>query len=146
MLQTLAYDLAMHLAPRTKSYYELWLTDDETGEKTLAGGSDEFFEPIYGKVYLPRKFKTAIALPNDNCTDVYTNCLGYIAVIKNGEVIGYNVTVGGGLGTTPAIKKTSPMLAKRMAFVTPDQAIVWVKRLSKSNVTSAIELIAKSHD
>jgi sulfite reductase (ferredoxin) len=123
VLQKLAYDLAMHLAPRTKSYYELWLTDDQTGEKTLEGGSDEFFEPIYGKVYLPRKFKTAIALPNDNCTDVYTNCLGYIAVIKNGEIIGYNVTVGGGLGTTPAIKKTAPMLAKRMAFVTVDQAI-----------------------
>ncbi len=122
-VQKLAYDLAMHLAPKSKAYHELWLTDDETGEKTLAGGSDEFFEPIYGKVYLPRKFKTAIALPNDNCVDVYTNCLGYIAVIRNGELIGYNVTVGGGLGTTPAIKKTAPMLARRMAFCTPEQAV-----------------------
>jgi len=122
-IQKLAYDLAMHLAPKSKAYYELWLTDEETGEKTLAGGSDEFFEPVYGKVYLPRKFKTAIALPNDNCVDVYTNCLGYIAVIRNGELIGYNVTVGGGLGTTPAIKKTSPMLARRMAFCTPEQAV-----------------------
>lgn len=122
-IQKLAYDLAMHLAPKSKAYHELWLTDDETGEKTLAGGSDEFFEPIYGKVYLPRKFKTAIALPNDNCVDVYTNCLGYIAVIRNGELIGYNVTVGGGLGTTPAIKKTAPMLARRMAFCTPEQAV-----------------------
>jgi sulfite reductase (ferredoxin) len=122
-VQKLAYDLAMHLAPQSKAYHELWLTDDETGEKTLAGGSDEFFEPIYGKVYLPRKFKTAIALPNDNCVDVYTNCLGYIAVIRNGELIGYNVTVGGGLGTTPAIKKTAPMLARRMAFCTPEQAV-----------------------
>ncbi|MCY2975503.1 MAG: NADPH-dependent assimilatory sulfite reductase hemoprotein subunit [Planctomycetota bacterium] len=122
-VQKLAYDLAMHLAPRSKAYHELWLIDDETGEKTLAGGSDEFFEPIYGKVYLPRKFKTAIALPNDNCVDVYTNCLGYIAVIRNGELVGYNVTVGGGLGTTPAIKKTAPMLARRMAFCTPEQAV-----------------------
>jgi len=122
-IQKLAYDLAMHLAPQSKAYYELWLTDDETGEKTLAGGSDEFFEPIYGKVYLPRKFKTAIALPNDNCVDVYTNCLGYIAVIRNGELIGYNVAVGGGLGATPAIKRTSPMLARRMAFCTPGQAV-----------------------
>ncbi len=122
-IQKLAYDLAMHLAPQSKAYHELWLTDDETGEKTLAGGSDEFFEPIYGKVYLPRKFKTAIALPNDNCVDVYTNCLGYIAVIRNGGLVGYNVTVGGGLGTTPAIKKTAPMLARRMAFCTPEQAV-----------------------
>ncbi|MFN9917055.1 MAG: NADPH-dependent assimilatory sulfite reductase hemoprotein subunit, partial [Pirellulaceae bacterium] len=123
VLQQFAHDLAMHLAPRTKSYYELWLTDDQTGESTLAGGSDEFYEPIYGKVYLPRKFKTAIALPNDKCTDVYTNCLGFIAVIRNGQVVGYNVTVGGGLGTTPAIKKTAPMLAKRMAFASVEQAV-----------------------
>jgi sulfite reductase (ferredoxin) len=122
-IQKLAYDIAMHLAPKSRAYYELWLTDPDSGEETLAGGSDEFVEPIYGKVYLPRKFKTAIALPNDNCVDVYTNCLGFIAVIRNGEIVGYNVTVGGGLGTTPAIKKTSPMLARRMAFVTPDQAV-----------------------
>ncbi len=122
-IQKLAFDIAMHLAPKSRAYYELWLTDPDSGEETLAGGSDEFVEPIYGKVYLPRKFKTAIALPNDNCVDVYTNCLGYIAVIRNGEIIGYNVAVGGGLGTTPAIKKTSPMLAKRMAFVTCEQAI-----------------------
>jgi len=122
-IQKLAYEIAMHLAPRSRAYYELWLTDPDTGEKTLEGGSDEDFEPIYGKVYLPRKFKTAIALPNDNCVDVYTNCLGFIAVIRNGQIIGYNVSVGGGLGTTPAIKKTAPMLAKRMAFVTNEQAI-----------------------
>ena len=123
IIQKLALDIAMHLAPQSRAYYELWLTNPETGEKTLAGGSDEFVEPIYGKVYLPRKFKTAIALPNDNCVDVYTNCLGFVAVIRNGEIVGYNVSVGGGLGTTPAIKKTSPMLAKRMAFVTNDQAV-----------------------
>ncbi len=122
-IQKLAYDIAMHLAPKSRAYYELWLTDLDSGEQTLAGGSDEFVEPIYGKVYLPRKFKTAIALPNDNCVDVYTNCLGFIAVIRNGEIVGYNVSVGGGLGTTPAIKKTAPMLARRMAFVTPDQAV-----------------------
>jgi len=122
-IQKLAYDIAMHLAPKSRAYYELWLTDPDSGEETLAGGSDEFVEPIYGKVYLPRKFKIAIALPNDNCVDVYTNCLGFIAVIRNGEIVGYNVAVGGGLGTTPAIKKTAPMLAKRMAFVTPDQVV-----------------------
>jgi sulfite reductase (ferredoxin) len=122
-LQKLAYDLAMHLAPRTKAYYELWIQDPETGNETLEGGSDEVVEPIYGKVYLPRKFKTAIALPEDNCTDVYTNCLGYIAVIRDGEVIGYNVVVGGGLGVTPSAKKTFPRLASRMAFVTKEQAV-----------------------
>ncbi|MFN7292929.1 MAG: NADPH-dependent assimilatory sulfite reductase hemoprotein subunit [Pirellula sp.] len=122
-LQKLAYDLAMHLAPRTKAYYELWIQDPETGAETLEGGSNEEFEPIYGKVYLPRKFKTAIALADDNCTDVYTNCLGYIGVVRDGELIGYNVVVGGGLGVTPSAKKTFPRLATRMAFVTKEQAI-----------------------
>jgi sulfite reductase (ferredoxin) len=122
-LQQLAYDLAMHLAPRTKAYYELWVQDPETGTETLEGGSDEEIEPIYGKVYLPRKFKTAIALPEDNCTDVYTNCLGYIGVVRDGKLIGYNVVVGGGLGITPSAKKTFPRLASRMAFVTNEQAV-----------------------
>ena len=113
----------MHLAPRTRAYYELWLEDPETGVKTLEGGSDEEFEPIYGKVYLPRKFKTAIALADDNCVDVYTNCLGYIAVVRDGQIMGYNVVVGGGLGVTPSAKKTFPRLASRMAFVTNEQAV-----------------------
>ena len=58
-VQKLAYDLCYHLEPRTKSYYELWLKDLDSGEETLQGGSDEVVEPIYGKTYLPRKFKTA---------------------------------------------------------------------------------------
>lgn len=130
-IQKLAYDLAMHLAPSTKAYYELWLKDPETGEETLEGGSDEIIEPIYGKTYLPRKFKTAIALPDDNCVDVYTNCLGFIAVIRDGKVIGYNVVVGGGLGVTPSAKKTFPRLATRMAFVTNEQAVAVAEAIVK---------------
>jgi sulfite reductase (ferredoxin) len=122
-VQKLAFAISDHLSPRTKAYYELWLKDPDTGEETLEGGSDEEFEPIYGKTYLPRKFKTAIAISFDNCTDVYTNCLGFIAVVRDGEVIGYNVVVGGGLGVTPSAKKTFPRLASRMAFVTPEQAV-----------------------
>jgi sulfite reductase (ferredoxin) len=101
----------------------LWLKDLTSGQETLEGGSDQLVEPIYGKTYLPRKFKTAIALADDNCTDVYTNCLGFIAVVRDGQVIGYNVLVGGGLGVTPSAKKTFPRLASRMAFVSPEQAV-----------------------
>jgi sulfite reductase (ferredoxin) len=130
-VQKLAYDLCYHLEPRTKSYYELWLKDLDSGEETLQGGSDEVVEPIYGKTYLPRKFKTAVAISDDNCTDVYTNCLGFIAVVRDGEVIGYNVTVGGGLGITPSAKKTFPRLATRMAFVTPEQAVAVAEAIVK---------------
>lgn len=122
-VQQLAFAISDHLSPRTRSYYELWLKNLDNGEETLEGGSDEEYEPIYGKTYLPRKFKTAIAISYDNCTDVYTNCLGLIAVVRDGQVIGYNVIVGGGLGVTPSAKKTFPRLASRMAFVTPEQAV-----------------------
>jgi sulfite reductase (ferredoxin) len=130
-VQQLAFALSDHLSPRTKSYYELWLKDLATGEESLEGGSDEEVEPIYGKTYLPRKFKTAIAISDDNCTDVYTNCLGFIAVVRDGIVIGYNVVVGGGLGVTPSAKKTFPRLASRMAFVTPEQAVAVAEAIVK---------------
>ncbi|MCA9129762.1 MAG: NADPH-dependent assimilatory sulfite reductase hemoprotein subunit [Planctomycetales bacterium] len=111
-----------HLAPRTQAYYELWIRDESTGEKQLVAGGEPEHEPIYGPTYLPRKFKIAVALPEDNCVDIYTNDLGFLAVIRDGQVIGYNVSVGGGLGTTPSAAKTFPALAKRMAFVTPEEA------------------------
>jgi len=131
-IRRLSNDLKDHLAPQSGAYYDLWLCDEESGEKTKLSSSEE--EPIYGATYLPRKFKIAIALPEDNCVDIYTNDLGFLAVIRDGKVIGYNVLVGGGLGTTPSAKKTFPALAKRMAFVRPEnccrvaEAIVKVQR------------------
>jgi sulfite reductase (ferredoxin) len=124
-LQALADQLAVHLCPRTRAYHELWLTDSETGEKQLCGGGaqEPEVEPIYGPTYLPRKFKTAIGLPGDNCVDLYTNDLGLMAICKDFKIIGYNVLVGGGFGVTPSAKKTFPALAKRMAFVRPDQVV-----------------------
>lgn len=111
-----------HLAPQSRAYYELWLQDDESGEKELVGGGEPEHEPIYGPTYLPRKFKIAVALPHDNCVDIYTNDLGFLAIVRDEKVIGYNVLVGGGLGTTPSAKKTFPALAKRLCFITPDRA------------------------
>jgi sulfite reductase (ferredoxin) len=124
-IHELAQQLSDHFLPHSGAYYEIWLKDLAGGDKELvaSAGPQEEDEPIYGKTYLPRKFKTAIALPHDNCIDIYTNDLGYLAVIQDGKIIGYNVSVGGGMGTTPAIKRTFPALAKRMAFVTPEQAI-----------------------
>lgn len=112
------------LAPRTGAYYELWVKDLDSGEETLqATDIGEEIEPIYGKHYLPRKFKIAVGLAEDNCVDLYTNDIGYMAVHREGKVIGYNILVGGGLGTTPSAAKTFPALGKRMAFATPEQAV-----------------------
>lgn len=123
-VQKLADDLAEHLAPRTRAYHEIWLKDLETEEKELVGGGQgEVIEPLYGEHYLPRKFKTGIAFPHDNCIDIYTHDLGLLAVVRDEKIIGYNVLVGGGQGRTPSAEKTFPALAKRMAFATPEQVI-----------------------
>ncbi|MCA8995637.1 MAG: NADPH-dependent assimilatory sulfite reductase hemoprotein subunit, partial [Planctomycetaceae bacterium] len=118
-MQEMADALADHFRPQSSAYYEIWLKDGEESE--LVHQVTE--EPIYGKTYLPRKFKMGIALPDDNCIDVYTQDLGLIAIIENDQIVGYNVLVGGGQGMTPAKKNTFPAICHRMAFVTPDNVI-----------------------
>ena len=127
-MQAMADAIAAHLKPRTTAYHEIWLTD-EAGEKTnVASGFAPVDEPIYGTVYLPRKFKTAIALPEDNCIDIYTNDLGFLAIVEpdaagTRQIVGYNVLVGGGQGKTPSAEKTFVAIAQKLAFVTPDQVV-----------------------
>jgi len=137
-MQQMCYDIAIALAPRTTAYHELWMTDEESGEKTLVGGASErdAVEPLYGPTYLPRKFKMAMALPEDNCVDLYTNDVGLLAIVRDGNVIGYNVVVGGGMGTTPSAAKTHPLLGKRLAFATNEQVI---------DVCKAILMVQRDH-
>ena len=124
-------ELARHLAPRTRAYYEIWLTDPETGEKERVAGGPETIEPIYGPTYLPRKFKTAFALPEDNCVDVYANDLGFLTVHEKGRILGYNVLAGGGMGVTPSAAKTFPALAKRLGFVPPEDVLAIAEAIVK---------------
>lgn len=126
-MQRMADTLADHFRPRTSAYYEIWLKDGE--ESQLVHQVTE--EPIYGKTYLPRKFKMAIALPEDNCVDVYTHDLGLIAVVENGRIVGYNVLAGGGQGMTPAKKNTFPALGHRLTFVTPEQTVAVCEAIVK---------------
>ena len=127
-MQAMADAIAAHLKPRTTAYHEIWLTD-EVGEKTnVATGFTPVDEPIYGTVYLPRKFKTAIALPEDNCIDIYTQDLGFLAIVEpdaagKRQIVGYNVLVGGGQGKTPSAEKTFVAIAQKLAFVTPEQVV-----------------------
>ena len=124
-MQETAETLAAYFAPRSSAYREIWLTDIESGEQTMVDSvpPDQVVEPIYGSNYLPRKFKMAIALPEDNCIDVYANDLGILAICENDQIIGYNLSVGGSFGVTPSNKKTFPAIGKRLAFCTPDQLI-----------------------
>jgi len=107
-----------HLTPRTSAYAEIWLD----GEKMSSIG-EEAEEPIYGKTYLPRKFKIAVALPPRNDVDVFSNCLGFVGIPKGEKVIGYNVLVGGGLGMTHGKTATFPRLADVIGFCRPEQVV-----------------------
>ena len=115
--------IAEHLAPRTTAYHEIWLKNGD--EKTLvAGGSEGHeIEPIYGKDYMPRKFKIGIALPADNCIDLHTHDLGLLAISDGEKITGYNVLVGGGMGVTPSAKKTFAAIALPLCHITPEQVL-----------------------
>jgi sulfite reductase (NADPH) hemoprotein beta-component len=112
----LARQLSEHLLPKTRAYHEIWLD----GEKLT--GTPEV-EPIYGKSFLPRKFKVAIAVPPSNDVDVFAHDLGFIAIVEQGRLVGFNLTVGGGLGATHGDPKTFPRLADIAGFL-PVEAII----------------------
>ena len=121
-LQDLTLRFADHFAPRTKSYREIWLIDPDTGERTAVDDESDD-EPIYGPTYLPRKFKTGVALPGDNCVDLYSQDLGLLAIVEDDRLRGFNLLVGGGFGVTPSNANTFPAVAQPMAYVDYDQVI-----------------------
>ncbi|HAV65014.1 MAG TPA: NADPH-dependent assimilatory sulfite reductase hemoprotein subunit [Verrucomicrobiales bacterium] len=106
--------VALALAPQTKAYHSIWIDgaqlnlDDEENKG--------FVDPLYGKTYLPRKFKTAFVIPPLNDVDILTNDLGFIAVVENDKLIGYNLAVGGGLGRSHGNQQTFPRLADVLGF------------------------------
>jgi sulfite reductase (ferredoxin) len=126
-MQSTGSDLAKHFAPRTSAYYEIWIDGAKQAEQTL----EREIEPIYGNAYLPRKFKIGIALPEDNCIDVYTQDVGLLAIVEAGQLVGYNVLVGGGLGNTPSVKETFPRLGDPLAFVSYEEILRVVTAIVK---------------
>src|ERR1700736_1573329 len=113
-------ELVPALTPSTGAYHEIWI--DGALENT--GLPEGEVEDLYGEQYLPRKFKTAIALEEDNCVDVYSNDMGLVARRgADGGLAGVDVLVGGGLGRTANKPETFPAVAKPLAFVEPDQAV-----------------------
>ena len=129
-LQEMAAQLALHFRPKTTSYFDIWLKDEDGVEQEV-GEFQPVDEPIYGPRYLPRKFKMGVGLPEDNCVDLYTQDLGLLAIVENGQIIGWNVLAGGGMGRTPSAEKTFPALAKRLCFATPEQVIAVCEAIVK---------------
>jgi sulfite reductase (ferredoxin) len=127
-LQHTADLLATHLAPRTRAYHEIWLDGQRVngqGEPySLPDGDPSGSEPLYGKVYLPRKFKTGLALPDDNSVDIYAQDLGFLADVQQQKIVGYNVLVGGGMGMTHNNAATFPFLARPICYIAPEQVLL----------------------
>jgi sulfite reductase (NADPH) hemoprotein beta-component len=127
----LARDISNHLEPRTPAYREIWLD----GEKIAGGEEPDVVEPIYGKTYLPRKFKIVVAVPPSNDVDVFAHDLGFIAILNEArDIAGWNVTVGGGMGMTHGEPDTYPRTADVMGFcetrdvIAIAEAVVTVQR------------------
>ena len=116
-----AHRVALALAPQTKAYHAIWI--DGVQLDLEKPENKNFVDPLYGKTYLPRKFKIAFAIPPLNDTDIFTNCLGFIAVVENDKLVGYNLAVGGGMGRSHGNEVTYPRMADVIGFFTPDKII-----------------------
>jgi sulfite reductase (ferredoxin) len=107
--------LSAHLLPQSHAYHEIWLDGEP-----VAGEAEE---TLYGRTYLPRKFKIGLATPEDNSIDVLTNDLGIVALFEGDALAGYNLALGGGLGMTHNNPRTFPRLASPVAFVAPEDLL-----------------------
>ena len=113
--------VALALAPQTKAYHAIWI--DGVQLNLDDAENKNFADPLYGKTYLPRKFKIAFVIPPVNDLDVFTNCLGLIAIVENDQLVGYNIAVGGGMGRSHGNEQTFPRLADVIGFFTPDKLV-----------------------
>jgi sulfite reductase (NADPH) hemoprotein beta-component len=121
--------LSEHLLPKTRAYHEIWLDETPLDAGTevarklerVAGGDD--VEPLYGATYLPRKFKIGIAVPPTNDVDVFAQDLGFIAIIEDGALAGFDVAIGGGMGATHGDPSTYPRLGDVIGFVAPERVL-----------------------
>ena len=116
--QATARAIAEDLRPRTGAYHQIWLDGERVRfDDPAADLGDNDAEPFYGETYLPRKFKIGVALENDNCIDLYTQDAGLLGLVEDGQVIGWNVVAGGGLGITHGKSDTFARLASTIGFV-----------------------------
>jgi sulfite reductase (ferredoxin) len=127
-----------HFLPKTTSYFDLWIDDEkatvnEDGTVSIAlnGEASKVDEPLYGTMYLPRKFKIGIGPDFDNSVDVYTQDIGVIAVTESGVITGYEVLVGGGLGYSHRKPATYARAGTHLAFVSEEDLIPLLEAIVK---------------
>lgn len=115
-----ARKLSEYLSPQTNAYHEIWLDGDKLIDSQETSVETE---PMYGELYLPRKFKIGIAVPPSNDIDVFSQDLGFIAIIEDYKLVGFNIAVGGGMGMTHGDTETYPQLGRIIGFCKPDQLL-----------------------
>jgi len=120
-VQEVANRIAMHLAPRSSAYHEIWVDGEQV--HTVEAPTDREIEPIYGATYLPRKFKIGVAFPGDNCVDIYTQDVGLVAEVRDGRLAGFTVLLGGGMGMTHGKSETYPRLASPFCFTSAEEVL-----------------------
>lgn len=118
----LSTEISETFLPKTNAYHEIWLDGEKVDPSTEK-------DDLYKDCYLPRKFKIAIAVPPLNDVDVYAHDIGLIAIVESGKIVGYNVTVGGGLGTTHGNEKTYARLGSEIGFIQPKDAMELMRHI-----------------
>jgi sulfite reductase (NADPH) hemoprotein beta-component len=121
--------LSNALAPKSRAYHSIWIEGKELD--LTAAETANFVDPLYGRTYLPRKFKTAFAFPPLNDIDIFTNDLGFIVIAENSKLVGYNLLAGGGMGMSHGNAHTFPRLADVIGFLTPEH----LEAITKAVVT-----------
>lgn len=123
-VRALATEVSRELTPRARGYHEIWL-----GGEKVAGGDHE---PIYGANYLPRKFKVAVTLPDDNSVDVYSQDVGLIAIPgPDGDIEAVQILVGGGFGMTHKKADTFARLGTPLGIVALGDAVAAVRLIAQ---------------
>lgn len=115
-VHALAKKASDHAIPKTRAYDEIWYGE----ERRPVNGPEE---PLYGKTYMPRKFKIGFVVPPTNDIDVYAQDLGFIAIVEDGKLAGFDVAIGGGMGRTDQAPKTYPRLASVIGFLPADKVL-----------------------
>lgn len=131
------------LSPQTSAYYEIWLDGEkaisseeslEVVEARQKNSQGNFFddgdEPIYGKYYMPRKFKCSITVPGDNSIDLYTHDVSLVVITDNNKkLLGFNILTGGGMGRTHNKEETFPRLADPLGYVNKQDIYEFMKSI-----------------
>jgi sulfite reductase (ferredoxin) len=138
-----ANNVADLLSPQTGAYYEIWLDGEKTisaeespevkaarqsnGNGTIVHDNEE---PIYGTYYMPRKFKCSVTVPGDNSIDIYTQDLSLVVITDDkGELQGFDVFAGGGLGRTHNKEETFARAADEICYVAKEDVYDLIKAI-----------------